>query len=273
MAPQYDIRTLQLRILRILLAIDQVCREHDLRYYIVAGTMLGAVRHGGFIPWDDDLDIGMPRPDYDRLMERCAEWLPSPYQIIAYETDARYPFPFAKAQDSSTTLVERAHMHYIGGIYIDIFPLDGMTANPLRQRLHLMRYRYLRKVQYLLYRDPYRHGRGPSSWVPLLCRRLYTLDEVQRKMKAMQKEFDYERESLVIDHDFGSRGVMSKQLLGEPTPILFEGQTVMGVACPDEYLSRIYGDYMQLPPEEKRKQHLFYYLDLETPFDSKKEVH
>lgn len=72
----YDIRPLQLRILKILLAVDKVCKEHGLRYYIMAGTMLGAVRHKGFIPWDDDLDIGMPRADYDLLMSHSKEWLP-----------------------------------------------------------------------------------------------------------------------------------------------------------------------------------------------------
>lgn len=72
----YDIRPLQLRILKNLLAIDKVCKEHNLRYYIMAGTMLGAVRHKGFIPWDDDLDIGMPRADYDLLMTNAKEWLP-----------------------------------------------------------------------------------------------------------------------------------------------------------------------------------------------------
>lgn len=79
----YDIRPLQLRILKNLLAIDKVCKEHNLRYYIMAGTMLGAVRHKGFIPWDDDLDIGMPRADYDLLMTNAKEWLPEPYEAVS----------------------------------------------------------------------------------------------------------------------------------------------------------------------------------------------
>ena len=69
----YDIRPLQLRILEVLLAVDKVCKEHNLRYYIMAGTMLGAIRHKGFIPWDDDLDIGMPRADYDLLIKNAKE--------------------------------------------------------------------------------------------------------------------------------------------------------------------------------------------------------
>ena len=92
----YDIRPLQLRILKILLAVDKVCKEHGLRYYIMAGTMLGAVRHKGFIPWDDDLDIGMPRADYDLLMSHSKEWLPKPYEAVCAENDPNYPLPFAK---------------------------------------------------------------------------------------------------------------------------------------------------------------------------------
>ena len=79
----YDIRPLQLRILKILLAVDKVCKEHGLRYYIMAGTMLGAVRHKGFIPWDDDLDIGMPRADYDLLMSHSRNGFPSLMRLSA----------------------------------------------------------------------------------------------------------------------------------------------------------------------------------------------
>ena len=97
----YDIRPLQLRILDILMAVDKVCKEHNLRYYIIAGTLLGAVRHKGFIPWDDDLDIGMPRTDYDLLMAHAAEWLPAPFEAACFENDTTYPLPFAKIQDGS----------------------------------------------------------------------------------------------------------------------------------------------------------------------------
>ena len=83
----YDIRPLQLRILDILLALDRVCKEHNLRYYLWAGTMLGAIRHKGFIPWDDDLDIAMPRKDYDLLMKNAKDWMPEPFEVVSYETD------------------------------------------------------------------------------------------------------------------------------------------------------------------------------------------
>ena len=263
----YDIRPLQLHILGNLVAFDKVCQEHNLRYYLIAGTMLGAVRHKGFIPWDDDIDVGMPRKDYDQLMAHASEWMPEPYEVVAFETDATYPFPFAKMQDAGTTLIERMHLKYLGGVYIDIFPLDGMTSNPLKQRWHLMRYNYYRKVIYFLCRDPYKHGHGPSSWIPLLCRKFYTLVGVQRILQRIQTEYDYDTTHLTIDHDNGwGRAVMSRDFYGEPTPVEFEGRIFMGVQQPHEYLSHMYGDYMTIPPGPKQKQHNFHLLDLNKPY-------
>lgn len=262
----YDIRPLQLRILDILLAIQKVCEEHNLRYYIIAGTLLGAVRHKGFIPWDDDLDIAMPRRDYDLLMQHANEWIPQPFEAVAFETDKEYPLPFAKIQDSSTTLIERMHLRYLGGIYIDVFPLDGMPANTLLRRLHFIKYQWYKKMLYYVHRDPYRHGHGPSSWIPLLSRKFYTMQTIQEKMHNLQKEWDFDASEYVVDHDDGLKGVMPKSLLGTPTPILFEGKQVMGVENPDAYLSQKYGDYMTIPPGPKQRQHNFHLLDLEKSY-------
>lgn len=263
----YDIRPLQLRILRILLALQQVCEEHQLRYYIIAGTLLGAVRHKGFIPWDDDLDIAMPRSDYDLLMAHADEWLPKPYEVVSFDTDPEhYPLPFAKIQDASTTLIERKHLHYLGGIYIDVFPLDGMPKSRLRRRLHFMRYEWYKRALYLVHRDPYKHGRGPSSWAPLLCRKLYTMQEIQEKMRRLQRRWDYDTADFVVDHDDGLKGVMPKAFLGRPTPIAFEDATVWGAEYPHKYLAQKYGDYMTIPDGDHQRQHNFNLLDLEHPY-------
>ena len=264
--PAYDIRPLQLRILSILEAVDRTCREHQLRYYIWAGTMIGAVRHKGFIPWDDDLDIAMPRPDYDRLIAHQKEWLPEPFEMVCAENDTVYPLPFAKIQDGSTTLIERMHLKYLGGIYLDVFPIDGAPEGLLAQKWHFARYEYYKRVLYLLFRDPYKHGHGPSSWIPLLCRRIYSLDEVQRKIRRILTKYDYEKSSLVADYDDGSRGVMEKSVLGQPTPYEFEGMTALGVEHYDTYLSNKYGDYMTIPDGNHQRQHNFHYLDLEKPY-------
>ena len=269
----YDIRPLQLRILEIVKAIDAVCKEHNLRYYLWAGTMLGAVRHGGFIPWDDDLDIAMPRNDYDLLMQHCNEWLPEYLEVVSYETDPQnYPLPFAKVQDARTTLIERMHLRYVGGIYLDVFPLDGQPQSRIAQQIHFMRYQWLKKALYFVHRDPYRHGHGPSSWLPLLCRKIYTMQELQQKIKNLQKTYDFDACDNIVDHDDGLKGVMPKSLVGKPTPIAFENITLMGVEHPHEYLSRKYGNYMVIPQGNHQRQHNFHLLDLEHGYKTNEAI-
>lgn len=262
----YELKDVHEHILKILMAVDRTCKEHGLRYYIWAGTMIGAVRHKGFIPWDDDLDIAMPREDYDKLVEHCREWLSAPYEMVCAETDEVYPLPFAKIQDADTTLIERMHLRYVGGIYIDVFPIDGVPANKWKRKWHFARYEYYKRVLYLMVRDPYKHGHGPDSWVPLLCRKWYNLKEVQKKIGRLLHRYRYEECDDVADYDDGERGTMAKSILGEPTPYDFEGERVMGVADYDTYLSRKYGNYMTIPPHNEQRQHNFHYLDLSRPY-------
>lgn len=268
----YNIRPLQLHILKILLAVDKVCKERNLRYYIMAGTMLGAIRHEGFIPWDDDLDIGMPRADYNLLIESASEWLPRPYEMVCAENDEEYPLPFAKIQDADTTLIERMHLKYLGGVYLDVFPLDGVPAGRIRQRMHFAGYEFYKRILYLIHRDPYKHGKGPDSWAPLLCRKLFTLAGVQKTLREILTRYDFDQSSLVCDYDDGMKGIMPKEVLGVPTPVLFEGETVWGVQEYDTYLVRKYGDYLTIPKQSKQKQHNFHYLDLSKPYKDYKDT-
>ncbi|MCR4602283.1 MAG: LicD family protein [Prevotella sp.] len=262
----YDVDKLHQRILRILMAVDDCCQQHHLHYYIWAGTMIGAVRHKGFIPWDDDIDIAMPRPDYEQLISHAAEWLSQPFEFVCAETDTSYPLPFGKVQDASTTLVERIHLHYLGGIYIDVFPIDGVPSNAFLRKWHFARYEYWKRVLYLIHRDPYKHGHGPSSWAPLLCRKVYSMKGVQAKIRKLLLKYDYASATLVGDYDDGSRGAMAKSILGTPTPYAFEGEQVLGVEQYDVYLSQKYGDYMTIPDGNHQRQHNFHVLDFEQSY-------
>lgn len=262
---QYDIKSLQTRILGVLDAVDAACREHGLTYYLWAGTMLGAVRHKGFIPWDDDADIAMPREDYDRLLAH-PEWLPEPFELVCAENDSSYPLPFAKVQDASTTIIERMHLKFLGGIYIDVFPLDGVPESAIVRRLHFAKYQWYKKILYYIFRDPYKHGRGPGCVVPLLCRKLFTRQGVQERIRAVMRKYSYSGSRLVADYDDGMRGVMEKHILGAPTPCVFEGHELLGVEQWDTYLGRKYGDYMTIPKGNDRHQHKFHYVDLERPY-------
>ena len=154
------------------------------------------------------------------------------------------------------------HLKYLGGVYIDVFPIDGVPDGWLKQKWHFACYEYYKRVLYLLFRDPYKHGHGPSSWIPLLCRKIYSLSGVQRKIRQILTKYDYDSCQLVADYDDGSKGVMSKTVLGTPTPYDFEGIKVLGVEQYNTYLTNKYGDYMTVPDGNHQRQHNFHYLDM-----------
>lgn len=263
---KYDVRALQLRILDILKMFDKVCREHNLRYCLVGGTLIGAVRHKGFIPWDDDLDVSMPRPDYELLIKNCKEWLPAPYELVCAENDPNYPLPFAKIQDANSTLIERKHLYYLGGLYMDIFPYDAWPDGKAARWWQATQYAWLKQCLYLIHRDPYRHGHGPSSWAPLLVRKLYTMQGLQRRIRKVLTKYDYAKAHYASSYTDGLKGVLPKRITDGYSPYEFEGEQMMGISNYDEYLTHQYGDYMKIPPEEKRIQHNFHYLDLDHPY-------
>lgn len=263
---QYDIKALQTKILQILLAFDKTCTEHHLRYCICGGTLLGAVRHKGFIPWDDDLDVSMPRPDYEQFIAHAAEWLPEPYEFVCAENDPLYPLPFGKVQDASTTLIERSHLYYLGGCYIDIFPFDAYPDNWLARRWQRVQYVWLKHCLYLVHRDPYKHGHGPSSWAPRLVRKLYTMQNLQRRIRKVITRYDYATARLACSYTDGWSKILPKTITDDYGPYQFEGHTVQGIRQYDPYLKVMYGDYMTIPPMEKRVQHNFHYLDLNHPY-------
>ena len=158
-----ETKKLQACILELMVNIDRVCREHHLRYYLLAGTMLGAVRHKGFVPWDDDADIALPRKDYNILIAHANEWLPKHIELVSGIQNPHYPYAFARIQDANTTYILRRSFNFIGGLPVDIFPLDGMTTNPLKRKWHYMRYDFYVRLMYYNLRDPYKHGRGLDS--------------------------------------------------------------------------------------------------------------
>ncbi len=262
----YDLNQLHGKMLDILSAIDETCRAHNLRYYLLGGTMLGAVRHKGFIPWDDDADVCMPHSDYDKLIEHADEWLPKRYELICAEHNDYYPQPFAKIQDAETTLIEHAHLKYLGGVYVDVFPVDGMPDGRLAQRLHTLHYKHLCKLLYFTCRDPYRHGHGPSCWLPLLCRRLFTPQGLQKSIRRMQTKYDFYTSRKVLCFDDGYKSIVDRDIYGTPTPYYFEGRTLLGVEKADALLTKMYGDYMTPPPAGTEFQHNFHYLDMDHPY-------
>lgn len=254
-----DTREVQLEELKILTVFDSVCQELGLRYSLDAGTLLGAVRHKGFIPWDDDVDVCMPRPDYERFL-RCADKLPDGFSVITMDNSS-WGQPFAKVQWHAF----RAQEPGLEGVmdeylWVDIFPFDGMPAteadhNEVVKRLS----RYGKKLAWSVYRAP---ENAPFShkafkWLfRLLFGSPRQVLKTKQKINATFGELDYENADRAFCYCSATQnGSYLTTLFDDPVLLPFEGRSFPCVSNWDEYLTSQYGNYMELPPEDQRKTH------------------
>jgi len=263
---QGELRRLQQIELEILREFIQVCRRHGLRYFVLYGSCIGAVRHGGFIPWDDDIDVGMPRPDYEEFLKVAQAELPEKYFIQTGRTDPDCTNTFAKIRNSETCFIEKsnAKYHINHGVFIDIFPLDGFNGDK----------GFLRKKK--LYEIQLRHtvdAPYPSKLKKAVCLLAGALTPDYRKVRdklaqiITQKDYD---ESEIVGSYCGwppELEMMPKEVFGNGTPVPFEGMTVLIPEKYDAYLRQLYGDYMTPPPEEKRvTNHAYTVIDLDRSY-------
>ncbi len=249
----------QEKLVKMLAWFHDFCNKNNLRYYIIAGTMLGAVRHGGFIPWDDDIDVGMPRSDYEKLRELSKKINENGY-IFEYPSDnnKEYPYLIAKLYDTSTTLIEKQRYPIKRGIYIDIFPIDGIGNLPEELEANYKPFSRNFKL-YLTITGAFLKRRGFKKNLAVFIGRLISplfikRSNLQRKIDKLCTRFDFDNSNYVSNLMGGSglKGIVPQDYFGNPTLINFQGLEVYGLEKPDFYLKKMYGNYMELPPVEKR---------------------
>ncbi len=242
------LRRQQLRMLELLDVIDGVCKKHGIPYWLSSGTLIGAARHGGFIPWDDDLDIEMLREDYLRLLEVLPAELPREYALHTHETDPNYIFIFGKLRDRRSHLEETNRYDRIckyQGIYIDIFPLERVPR-PLAWiagHLHGQIYNQLNNQSL------------PENEVIRRIRRIYRLNT--RLWFPLLRLLARLCPGHALRHSFGTAYFKPRYPedifpLGE---MLFEGKKYPVPAHTDTVLQKIYGDYMRLPDLDNLHPH------------------
>ena len=264
------------KILDILKALTRICEDHGLTFFCCAGTAIGAVRHHGIIPWDDDIDVIMPRPDYDRLLEIAKKEDFGKYELVTPYDNEAYPLYFSKLSDKTTTLVEERERPCVIGLFVDIFPLDA-TDDDI-DKAHRLKDRYTKIINRLnaistrntfgeymqLLTSTKTWGRFAIKTLAFFCRSAIR-HRLIRQMDGMSHLYDYEKAKnvQVYTGSYGYREVFPKEWLGKGKTFPFEDTTVLLPERYDEYLRHFFGDYMQLPPVEQRiEKHNRAYLNM-----------
>ncbi|MBE6567131.1 MAG: LicD family protein [Ruminococcaceae bacterium] len=250
---ELDLQRLKEVEFNILKAFISICNKHSLSYFLIGGTALGAVRHKGFIPWDDDIDVGMPREDYEKFLAIAQSELPDELFLQTPETDPEYLQCFAKIRNSKTTFRETVvkHRSINHGMFIDIFPLDG-CVNYTRHR------RKTKLLQIRISADLALKRSFVRRALILLSKIRYpSLTKAKRKLTALWKAHPYASSEYIANFGgaWGKKEVVPRTFFGKGTEGTFEGLTVRLPEKADEYLTAVYGDYMTPPPPEKRIAH------------------
>lgn len=264
-----DVREIQIKILDIMKFIDKLCRDNGIVYYIMGGTALGAIRHGGFIPWDDDLDIFMTPKEYAKFKEVFESVKDENFVLQEWKTTPNY-LEYAKIRMNGTTFIEkhfldRKDMHQ--GIYVDIMILHKVPNNRLIQKIVYFKSKFV-----TLYALSQRNWKPKSKGQALILASLKLLPcrwLTKQFYKHIYKYDDLERDFKYcywITPAKFKNGLFEASFFLNPIDIVFEDTKLLGSEKIKDYLEYRYGNYMQLPSEEQRKAAVHAYI-----FDVKKD--
>ena len=254
-----EIKQIELDILK---SYANFCKKNNLTYFLCGGTLLGAVRHKGFIPWDDDIDVFMPRPDFERFVQLTKEnGIEAHYDSCFYrDTKINVAYPFVKIVDNRTKVVEKTkNEKNLMGIWIDVFPIDGFSNNMTINKLFCIRKQFWKRLCFTFSDDLSKVDKkkkiGKMLVMPFL--KLLGQKRLFGKLEKICRKYDFDKSKNVGCTVWGYKikEMIPKSSLLPASDIIFEGETFHAPADPSVYLSSIYGDFMQLPPEEKRINH------------------
>lgn len=237
--------------LEILDDVTNFCKEHGLRYFLAYGTLLGAIRHKGYIPWDDDIDIHMPRPDYEKFLNLYNKEQKN-NKAIAPEINPKYRYPFAKVYRKDTIVKEFHFKPNDFGVYIDIFPLDGYAGEKQAYQCGELR-RYMH-VKNFIFLPEMKISRILRLTITKLILLPFGIRKMIAKISSIAQQKKYNDSELVFSSysRFAAKEIFPRSIFEGYQHVTFEGKEYRAPLDCDVYLRTLYGDYMTLPPEEQR---------------------
>ena len=259
-----ELKQLQSVQLEMMKEIHEVCVSNGLTYYLIGGSALGAVRHRGFIPWDVDIDIAMPRKDYELLLHSCCKIMSDKMECLWYESDKDFIAPHMLIALKGSELVQRydalnPHIKRFG-IFVDVFPLDYCSEKEDERKSQADRLRRLARLKYrkLSFKTPNDSiiTRFLKNAIRLFLS-IIPMHYILRKQQEVMQEYNDKPTSLLCSmasHYRYEKQCMPVSVYGKPTLIAFEDCLFYGPEKIDEYLKRIYGDYMKLPSLEEQER-------------------
>jgi len=240
--------------------IASICDRHNIPYYLVGGSMIGAIRHQGFIPWDDDIDMAIPRPYYGKFLDVVNKELSSFYNAKSSENSSEYVYSFIKVEDIRTEIefpwTKGCGLHE--SLCVDVFVFDGTPQNRFLRSIYCYYIQRLIAIKGALYLNE--NMRTPiKRMVSKLLKKIVSFKKqtVISFIDNQMQRYEFSKSDYVVNYNgvYGKREIIHKKILGSPTNYIFEDTQFSGVENYHEFLTSIYGDYMVLPPKEKQTNH------------------
>ena len=274
------VEDIQKKILEIFIEFKKICKKYNLRYYAIGGTCIGAIRHKGFIPWDDDMDVAMPLDDYIEFRKVAPTELKEPFELLDYlnKSQEHKLVSFMKLQNKNTTFIESVEKNYPSrykGIFIDIMPIIGISKNRIANRMfqnRLQLYFYLNKIRNTNYSERTTR-KGKIIWkIFHVFVKNKNKEYYYEKMEKLYKKYTFSENNDVF---FAWRIPLTKpysntfnyKWFQSTIELPFENTTICVPSGYEEYLTKDFGNYMKLPPKEKQvSNHRNTIIDLNKPF-------